>query len=132
LLGQLDTFGRALVADFEAGLGTVLRMGDRPVDVVVVVAEPTTTSLEVARRAADVVAERKLGRLVVTANRVRDDTDVERVRSALPGLDVVVVPEDPAILAAERRGQAPLDAAPEAPGVRALVTLARSLLPVPG
>ncbi len=128
MLGQLERPGRAVVADFEAGLGTVLRLDGRPVDVVVVVVEPTAKSLEVGRRAADAVREGGLGRVVVTANRVRDADDEARVRAAFPGFDPVLVPDDPAIVAAERRGEAPLDAAAESPGVRALVDLAERLL----
>lgn len=127
MLGQIDSADGAVVADFEAGLGTVIRMGDRPVDVVVLVTEPTMKSLEVASRAAALVRERQLGRLVVTANRVRDDEDLARVRAAFPDLDVVIVPDEPAIVAAERLGEAPLDAAPDSPGVRALVALVDSL-----
>lgn len=117
-----------VVADFEAGLGTVIRLEGNPVDVVVVVVEPTAKSLEVGRRAAESVREGKLGRVVVTANRVRDAEDEARVRSAFPGMELVLVPDDPAIVAAERQGISPLDAAPDAPGVRALVELADSLL----
>lgn len=115
-----------VIADFEAGLGTVLRL-DAPVDVVLVVVEPTAKSLEVGRRAAETVRAAGLGRVVVTANRVRDEEDSARVRAAFPGLDPVLVPDDPAIVDAERRGLAPLDAAPDAPAVLALVALAESL-----
>lgn len=117
-----------VVADFEAGLGTVIRLGGNPVDVVVVVVEPTAKSLEVGRRAAESVREGQLGRVVVTANRVRDAEDEARVRAAFPGEELVLVPDDPAIVAAERQGISPLDAAPDAPGVRALVELADGLL----
>ena len=116
-----------MVADFEAGIGTVMRL-DAPVDVVVVVVEPTAKSLEVGRRAVETVHEAGLGRVVVTANRVRDEGDAQRVRDAFPGLDPVLVPDDPAIVDAERRGLAPLDAAPDAPAVRALVGLADALI----
>lgn len=116
-----------MVADFEAGLGTVLRL-DAPVDVVVVVVEPTAKSLEVGRRAAETVHAADLGRVVVTANRVRDEEDAQRVRDAFPGLDPVLVPDDAAVVDAERRGLAPLDASRDAPAVRALVLLAESLL----
>lgn len=128
MLGQLTRPDRVVVADLEAGLGTVLRLGDDPVDVVVVVVEPTAKSLEVGRRAADSVREARLGRVIVAANRVRDDDDVARVRAAFPGLEPVLVPDDPAVVEAERRGLAPLDAAPDAPAVRALVGLAEELL----
>lgn len=117
-----------VIADFEAGIGTVLRL-DAPVDVVLVVVEPTAKSLEVGRRAADTVRAAGLGRVVVTANRVRDEQDAARVRAAFPGLEPVMVPDDEAIVDAERRGLAPLDATPHAPAVQALVALATSLLP---
>lgn len=128
MLGQLARPGRVVVADFEAGLGTVLRLNGSPVDVVVVVVEPTAKSLEVGRRAAETVRAADLGRVVVTANRVRDDDDAARVRDAFPDLEPVLVADDPAIVHAERRGLAPLDAAPGAPAVRTLVALAESLL----
>lgn len=123
-----------VVADFEAGLGTVLRLSrdlDDPVrlDVVVVVVEPTAKSLEVGRRAAEAVTAARLGRVVVVANRVRDDGDAARVRAALADAEVVLVPDDPAIVEAERAGRAPLDASPDAPAVRALVALANDLAP---
>lgn len=131
MLGQLERPGRVVVADFEAGVGTVMRLG-QPVDVVVVVVEPTAKSLEVGRRAAEMVRESNLGRIVVTANRVRDLDDEARVNAAFadfdPGLTPVLVSDDPAIVAAERRGLSPLDAAPDAPAVRALVSLAESQL----
>ena len=132
MLGQLERQDLTIVADFEAGLGTVMRLDGRPVDVVVVVVEPTAKSLEVGRRAAELVRESRLGRLVVTANRVRDGDDATRVAAAFPGLSVSIVPDEPAINEAERRGVAPLDAAKDAPGVRALVGLAESLLVAPG
>lgn len=128
LLAQMGDVDGVVIADFEAGLGTIIRMGDDPVDVVVIVAEPTAKSLEVARRAADLVHERHLGRVIVAANQVRDDDDLTRVTSALPGLEIVVIPDEPAIVSAERRGEAPLDTAPDAPGVRALVELGHQLV----
>jgi CO dehydrogenase maturation factor len=127
LLGQLARPDRVVIADFEAGLGTVLRLEGNAVDVVVVVVEPTAKSLEVGRRAAETVRELGLGRVVVAANRVRDDEDEARVRAAFPDLDPVVIPDDAAIVDAERRGLAPLDAAPDAQAVRALVALADDL-----
>lgn len=127
LLDQLDKGDGVIVADFEAGLGTLVRMGDNPVDVVLVVTEPTAKSLEVARRAAALVQKQSLGRLVIAANRVRDDADLARIHEAFPGLDVVIIPDESEIVDAERRGESPLDSAPEAPGVRALVGLANNV-----
>lgn len=127
MLGQLALPGVTVVADFEAGIGTVMRLAGCPVDVVVVVVEPTAKSLEVGRRAAEIVDEGRLGRLVVAANRMRDEEDLARVRQVFPAAALHVVPDDPAIVAAERAGAAPLDAAPDAPAVRALIDLAQRL-----
>lgn len=124
LLAELAGGARIVIADFEAGLDSVLRLRDRPVDAVVVVVEPTARSLEVGRRAAEAVTAGRLGRLVVTANRVRDAVDEARVRAAFPGLDPVLVPDEPGIVAAERADRAPLDVARSSPGVQALIGLA--------
>ena len=129
-LGQLSASGLVVVADFEAGLGTVMRLDGQPVDVVVVVVEPMSKSIEVGRRACELVAQSGLGRIVIAANRLRDEDDLQRVRDAFPGVELVAVPDDPAIVAAERAGVAPLDSAPGAPAVQALVALAHRLSPV--
>lgn len=97
------------------------------VDVVVVVAEPTAKSIEVARRAA-AIAKRRETRVVAVANRVRDDDDVERIRAALDVDDLVVVPEEDAIATADRDGLAPMDVDTDAPGLRALHDLAERLV----
>lgn len=117
-----------MVADLEAGMGTLTRMGERRVDVVLVVVEPTAKSIEVGSRIAAYVRERGLGRLVVVANRVRGEDDLARIEAAIPGEDVVAVPDDPCIVQADRDGVAPLDLDPGAPAVVALVRLAESLL----
>lgn len=116
-----------VIADLEAGIGTLTRMGDKGVDMVLIVAEATPKSLDVGVRAAELVQERSLGRMVIVANRVRGDHDEAVVRAAFERFDaeMVLVPDDPEIVRADRAGVAPLDVAPEAPAVRALVALAK-------
>ena len=126
MLGQLDGQDRTIVADLEAGVGTLTRLSAESVDVLVVIAEPTVKSLDVARRAAAVANERRLGPIRLLANKVRSLDDVAWLCEAL-GQDVVAVPEDPAIAAADRDGHAPLDVAPDAPAILALVAFAREL-----
>lgn len=123
LLGNLDRSAVTVVADLEAGIGTLTRLQAGAVDVVVVVVEPVPKSMEVGTRAV-VVADALGCRIVVLANRVRTDEDRAAIASAFGDQDVVIVPDDDAIVQADRRGIAPLDSAPEAPAVRALVGLA--------
>ena len=118
-----------MIADLEAGIGTLTRLADQKVDAVLVVVEPTPKSIEVGKRAVAVASEKGLGRVVVVASRVHGENDLATIRAAFSGYEVVAVPDDPAIVQAERQGVAPLDSAPEAPAVQALVQLAESLRP---
>ncbi len=130
MLGSVDfPEDDVVVADFEAGVGTLTRLGEENVDAVVIVVEATPKSLEVGARAAALAAEKTVGRIVVVANRIRNQEDLETVRAAFPGMEVVGVPHDPKIVEADRRGIAPIDMAPDAPAVKALVGLASTLLP---
>lgn len=128
MLGQLEGKAEIVVADFEAGLGTLSRMGPDRVDTLLVVTEPSAKSLEVARRAIDLIAGRSIGQVIVVANRVAGIEDMLAVERAFDGVPLVVVPDDPAIRAADGVGVAPFDATPDAPAVRAVRELAERLL----
>lgn len=114
-----------MICDMEAGVGTILRMEKGDADLVLVVADPSAKSIEVARRAAEMAAER--ARVIVVANRVRDETDVEAIRAGVGDHELVAVPEDAVVTRAERDGLAPIDVDAEAPAVRALSELATRL-----
>ncbi|CAN5501052.1 hypothetical protein BH20ACT2_BH20ACT2_01260 [soil metagenome] len=116
-----------MLADLEAGIGTLTRLQDKTVDAVLIVVEATPKSIEVGTRAAALAADKGLGGVVVVANRVRDDDDLATIGKAFPGVEVVAIPDDPAIVEADRLGVAPLDLAPDAPAVLALVALADEL-----
>lgn len=127
MLGELEGTDQIVIGDLEAGIGTVLRLQADQADVVVVVAQPTAKSLEVARRAIE-LAVQKAPRVIVVANRVRDEAELAVIRDALgDGLELVVVPDEPAIAEADRDGRAAIDVDADAPGVRALVDLAERL-----
>lgn len=123
----MESGDRTVVADFEAGIGTLTRMGMGDVDAVIIVVEPNPKSMEVGMRAADLARERALGRIVVVGNRVRDDADRERIEEAFADHELVVVPDDPRIRRADRDGVAPIDLDPDGPAVTALQQLADRL-----
>ena len=126
MLGELEEDGRIVVFDMEAGAGTLLRMEKDAADVVLVVAEPSAKSIEVARRMADIGDER--ARVIVLANKIRDDVELEAVRDVLGRHEVVVIPHDAGIERAERDGRAPIDVDADGPGVAALRSLAERLV----
>jgi CO dehydrogenase maturation factor len=130
LLGELEEkSGRVVVADLEAGVGTVSRLQATDIDVLVLVVEPYAKSLEVAKRALKIAREVGVPEVVLVASRVVDGDDVAEVRTALPALTLFTVPDDPEVLEADRAGLAPIDHAPESPAVAAIRDIARELVP---
>lgn len=111
MLGSVPDDDVIIVADLEAGIGTITRLPDASVDLTVVVVEPTPRSIDVATRAKGVADDRSQGRIVVVANKVADHEDRERIVEAFPDGEIVWVPHDATVDDADRRGTAPSDAA---------------------
>lgn len=126
LLTELDSAGKIIIGDLEAGIGTVMRLQEGHADVVLVVAQPTAKSLNIAKRAVELTDDRG-GRVIVVANRVRNDDDLAVIREAVGDCEMVIVPEEPAIALADRDGRAAIDVDADAPGVRVLIELADRL-----
>jgi len=129
LVRELEHGDRTVICDLEAGLATLegIRPGDA--DIVLVVANPTGKSIDVARRAIALAEGR--AEIIVLANRVRDDSDLELIKTIAGDLEVIVIPEDTAIAEADREGTAAIDLDPDSPGVAALVRLAERLAGAP-
>lgn len=130
LLRELEGDGRTVLGDLEAGVGVLTRMETGSLDLVLVVANPTPKSIEVARRAVESARAREIPVLVV-ANRIACDEDLEVVRAVLGEEEIVVVPEDPVIARADADGLAPIDLDASAPGVRAIVQISERLVAQP-
>lgn len=127
MLGQIEN-GNTIVADFEAGLGTLSRLEPNNVDTFIVVAEPTVKSLEVARRALAIISDGALGHAIMLGNRIASPEDEQMLRTIIRDESFVAVPEDAKIREADAKGVAPFDFAPEAPAVKVLRALALSLV----
>ncbi|MBA3747405.1 MAG: P-loop NTPase, partial [Solirubrobacterales bacterium] len=108
LLRELEGTGRTVLGDLEAGIGVLARMKPGSLDIVLVVANPTPKSIEVARRAAETAVAREIPVLVV-ANRIASDADLEAITDVLGDHEIVVVPDDPMIARADAEGLAPID-----------------------
>jgi CO dehydrogenase maturation factor len=126
LLRELEGEDVVVIGDLEAGVGTVMRLRSGEADVIAVVAQPTAKSLQVARRAVE-VGRTKASRVLVVANRVRDDDDLAVVREAVGDVELVVVPDDAVIGEADRDGRAPIDLDDTSAGVAAVVSLAHRI-----
>ena len=130
LLREMEGGGRTVVGDLEAGVGVLTRMQKGSLDVVLVVANPTPKSIEVARRAAEAAVSREIP-LIVVANRIANDEDLETITDVLGEHEIVIVPEDPIIARADAEGLAPIDLDDSAPGVRAIIAIIDRLVAAP-
>ena len=81
MLRELEDGHRTVICDLEAGIGTITRLAPGNTDVVLVVANPTAKALEVARRALEIAGD--LSEVIVLANRVRDDADLDAIKAVL-------------------------------------------------
>jgi CO dehydrogenase maturation factor len=130
LLREMEGGGRTVVGDLEAGIGVLSRMEKGSLDAVLIVANPTPKSIEVARRAAEAAVAREIP-LIVVANRIANDEDLATITDVLGEHEIVIVPEDPIIARADADGLAPIDLDDTAPGVRAIVAIVDRLVAVP-
>lgn len=126
MLGSVPDHDAIIVADLEAGVGTITRLPDASVDLTLIVVEPTPRSIDVANRAMGIATDRAQGRTVVVANKVSDDDDRERIAGAFPDAEIVWVPHDDAVDAADRAGTSPVGMRSDA--VEVLTVFAGSLV----
>lgn len=111
----------------EAGLGTLTRLANGSLDRILLVANPSVKSIEVARRAQKILVDRNIGAAItLVANRIRDEADLAQITGALTDVDHIAIPEDPTIADADIRARSPMDEAPESLAVEAIAALALS------
>jgi CO dehydrogenase maturation factor len=134
LIAELpDTDEDITILDTEASPEHLRRGTAKYADVLVAVVEPYYKSLETGRRMAALAVELGLDRVVLVANKIRDDSELEAVREFAEAHDLEVigaVPFDEGMQAAERAGKSPLDHDEDMPFVTAIDEIASRLVPV--
>jgi len=127
ILRELKPNGWSVVGDLPGGTRQPFFGWGRYARMLIVVAEPTAKSLLSARRLARLELMKEAPRVVAVANKVREPADIELV-AAHTDLEVIgAVPEDQAVVDADRRGRPLIDEAPDCPAVAAVRSLARTL-----
>ena len=115
----------------EAGLEHLSWAGGtlRYVDALLLVAEPQSKVMLTAARAHRLATDLGVARIALVGNRARpgDEVRLEQFAASLGTELLAVVPEDPAVAAADRENRCPLDTAPDAPAVAAIQRLADDL-----
>lgn len=123
----MESRGAIVIADFEAGLGALSRIERETLDRAIVVVEPTQKSIEVGRRALELIRGTTASAAIVLGNRVTGEADARLITQAFAGEALTLIPYDEMLRNAETTGLAPYDVAPEAPAVLALARLAQDL-----
>ena len=131
LMAQLvEQVTQLTVTDLEAGLENFSRGTPRHADTLLVVLEPYYKSLETGRRILELALELGIPRVLGVANKVRSKDDEMAIRQFAQAHKIdlgAVVPQDEAVLEADRQGRSPVDLFPDAAAVRAISELASSL-----
>lgn len=120
-----------VVADMEAGLEHLSWAGGtlRHVDLLLVVAQPTAKVLLTAARTHRLAVDLGIPRVALVANRAADE-DRKRLEGFAHERDLEVlawIPEDAAVMRADKAGRCLLDAEPDALSVAAIGALATVL-----
>ncbi len=116
--------------DMEASIEHLARGTPGGVDCMLVVVEPYYRAMETAGRIVPLAKELGIARILGIANKVRDGEDARAIRDycRAKGRELAVeIPFDDAVRAADRRGRALIDDAPDSATARAVGDLARQL-----
>lgn len=119
------------ILDMEASLEHLSRGTVRNVETLLIVVEPYYRALETLGRTAPMARELGIASVLAVANKVRSQRDEETIAAYVRRNDVElvgVIPYDEAVLSADAENRAAVDAAPDAPAMRAIAALVTTLI----
>ena len=125
-----DVDADVTLLDTEASPEHLTRGTAKYADVMLTVVEPYFKSLETGRRMAELAHGLGLKRVVLVANKVRDEKELAAVKEFAEKHDLelaATIPYDEKLLEAERAEKSPLDFDPESTAVQAIAAIARDL-----
>jgi len=116
-----------VVVDMEAGIEHLGRGTAKHADMLLIVVEPSMSSLSTARRISRLANELGIPQAVV-ANKVPDERTGKFIAENLREFEPIrIVPSDPSVADAQMRGKALIDTHPDSEAVAAIGSLAEGL-----
>ncbi|NIA19725.1 MAG: AAA family ATPase [Xanthomonadaceae bacterium] len=104
----------SIILDMEAGLEHLGRGSTRGIDAFIVVVEPGTRSLQTARQVKKLAADLGVKQVYVVGNKIHAPEDLQFIEDNLDDMIILgSIDYDLAIVAADRRDEAPYDVNPE-------------------
>ena len=120
-----------VIVDMEAGVEHMGRGTASQVDVMIVVADSSRKSLEIAKKLSGFARDVGIKNVFVVGNRVRDAEETELITSFTEknGLSLLaLIPYDDTVVKADRVGEAPLKYEATSDGVKAIQAIGEKLL----
>ena len=104
-----------VIMDMEAGLEHLGRGTASMMDQFIVVIEPGARSVQTYVRIKELAKDIGVTKVRVVANKIRDESDREFIRSRIPADDLLgFISYSPTVIDADRRGLSPYDCSPDA------------------
>ncbi len=134
MIGEIVNKGnddRDIVVDMEAGLEHLSRGTGRHLSKFIATIEPYYRSMEVANRVTALARELGIEDIVTVSTKVRDDADRQAIADYCAAHSMILaaeIPYDAGLIEAERSGKTPIDFNPSSPAVKAIESLADSLI----
>jgi CO dehydrogenase maturation factor len=117
-----------VILDMEAGVEHLGRATAKAVDKLIIVVEPSRTSVETANRINKLAGEIGLHNIAIVANKVRNESEKEFLTSSLSGFEFLgFIPYDQAIVDADVNHRPVLDASQ--PVINEVAKIYNALLP---
>jgi len=121
----------AVVVDMEAGVEHMGRGTASQVDIMLIVADASRKSLEIAKKIYGLAKDLQINDVFIVGNRVRDSEEKETItdfteKNALPLL--ALIPYDEKVLKADRIGETPLKYAETSNGISTIEGIGEKLL----
>jgi len=120
-----------VVMDMEAGVEHMGRGTARHVDTMLIVADSSLKSLEIAKKIYGLATEAGIKNAFIVGNKVRDSSEGEMIKqfSATNKISILdLVPHDETILKADMEGEAPLKYAEVSKGIAAIQRIGENLI----
>jgi CO dehydrogenase maturation factor len=119
-----------VVMDMEAGIEHLGRGTAKGVDAMLIVVEPGSRSLDLAKRIKELAEGLGVKKLFIVGNKVADDEEAKFLQEASKelGLELIgVIPYDREIIKADLHDAAPLDVSPDSASVKQIIKIKERL-----
>lgn len=119
-----------VVLDMEAGIEHLGRGTAKGVDAMLIVVEPGSRSMDIAKRIKELAEGLGVKKLFIVGNKVADEEDAKFLQKASQelGLELIaLIPYDREVIKADLQDAAPLDVSPNSPSIKQIIKIKERL-----